>query len=115
MTFPLLKSGAITQYPLERAVRFSTQAVQFLDGSQQKFRLYGAGLRRWVLNLNLLDEKEVGDLITFMDAQGSAVFGFTDPVSGETANKCVIAGQRFEAGMTGELEGELSVVIEEVG
>ena len=49
-TFPYLKTGAAAQYPLDFGVRFATQAVRFLDGSQQSFRLYGSGLRRWTLN-----------------------------------------------------------------
>ncbi len=32
-TFPVLKTGAAAQYPLDRGVRFSTQAVRFMDGS----------------------------------------------------------------------------------
>ena len=115
MTFPLLKSGAVAQYPLVRAIRFSTQAVRFLDGSQQKYRLYGIGLRRWVVSLNLLDEQELGDVIAFAEAYGSRVFAFTDPLSGETASRCVIGGQRFKAEMSGELQAAASLVIEELG
>lgn len=31
--FPLLKSGAVAQYPAQRAIRFSTQVMRFVDGS----------------------------------------------------------------------------------
>jgi hypothetical protein len=82
MSFPVLKTGAVAQYPLARSVRFSTQAVRFLDGSQQKFRLYGSGLRRWTVKLDQLDETELSALIDFVDAQGGATFSFTDPGSG---------------------------------
>lgn len=114
MTFPALKTGAVAQYPFERGVRFSTQAVRFLDGSQQRFRLYGNGLRRWTIKLDLLDEQELGAVIAFVEAQGSAVFAFIDPVSGATSSNCVISGEQFDATMTGEMMGQTAVLIEEI-
>jgi len=114
ITFPALKTGAVAQYPLERGVRFSTQAVRFLDGSQQRFRMYGNGLRRWTVKLDLLDEQELGAVIDFIEALGSAVFAFIDPVSGTTASNCVISGEQFDATMTGEAKGQTTVMIEEV-
>jgi len=113
-TFPVLKTGAVAQYPLDRAVRFSTQAVRFMDGSQQRFRLYGAGLRRWTLKLDQLDEQELGAVIAFAEQQGSAVFAFTDPVTGENAATCMISGQQFDATMSREMNGQTTVVIEEI-
>ena len=113
-TFPILKTGAVAQYPLERGLRFSTQAVRFLDGSQQRYRLYGSGLRRWVVKLTLLDEQELAALIAFIGTQGSAVFAFTDPVLGTTATRCVIAGEQMNAEMTHEMSGQTTLVIEEL-
>jgi hypothetical protein len=114
MTFPVLKTGAVAQYPLDCGIRYSTQTVRFLDGSQQRFRLYGNGLRQWTLKLDLLDEQELGLVIAFVEALGSAVFAFTDPVSGATAARCVISGEQFDATMTKEMIGQTTVVIEEV-
>jgi hypothetical protein len=114
MTFPTLKTGAVAQYPLDRGVRFSTQSVRFLDGTQQKFRLYGQGLRRWSIDLNLLDEQELGALIDFVEVEGSGIFSFVDPISGDTAAQCVIASEQFDAVMNGELRGAASIVVEEI-
>jgi hypothetical protein len=114
ITFPILKTGAVAQYPLERGVRFSTQAVSFLDGSQQRFRLYGNGLLRWTVKLDLLDEQELGAVIAFVEAVGSAVFAFTDPVTGTLAARCVISGEQFNATMTSETSAQTTVVIEEI-
>lgn len=114
MTFPLLKTGAVAQYPLDRGTLFSTQAVRFLDGSQQKFRLCGMGLRRWRVSLDLLDEEELCALIDFVDAQGSGTFAFTDPISGQTTATCVLATQQFDAAMQAELRGQASIEIQEV-
>ena len=112
--FPVLKTGAVAQYPLDRGVRYSTQTVRFMDGSQQNFRLIGVGLRRWTLKLDLLDEQELGAVIAFVEQQGSATFAFTDPVTGENAATCMISGQQFDATMTRELDGQTTVVIEEI-
>jgi hypothetical protein len=114
MNFPQLKTGAVAQYPLERGARFSTQAVQFLDGSRQSFRLYAGALRRWTVKLDLLDEQETAALISFADTQGGDPFAFTDPISGMTAARCVIAGERSEGAMTGEMTGQARLVIEEI-
>jgi hypothetical protein len=113
-TFPVLKTGAVAQYPLDRAVRFSTQAVRFMDGSQQRFRLYGAGLRRWTLKLDLLDEQELAAVIAFVEQQGSAIFAFTDPLTNVNVATCVIAGEQFDVTMNREMSGQTTVVIEEV-
>ena len=114
MNFPTLKTGAAAQYPLDFGVRFATQAVRFMDGSQQRFRLYGTGLRRWTLKLDLLDEQELGAVISFIEQQGSAVFAFTDPLTGQIASTCVISGQKFDATMKNEMNGQATVVIEEI-
>ncbi|MDP9053232.1 MAG: DUF2460 domain-containing protein [Acidobacteriota bacterium] len=113
MNFPILKTGAVAQYPLGTSIRFSTQAVRFLDGSQQKFRLYGGALRRWTVKFASLDETELSALIDFVDEQGSAPFSFIDPVSGNPVANCVISGDSFDATMTEEMEGKASLDIEE--
>lgn len=114
MTFPVLKTAAVAQYPLGHGLRFSTLAVPFLDGSRQNFRLYGGGLRRWTVRLDLLDEQELGELIGFAEAQGGAPFAYVDPLTGTTAARCVISGDKFAAAMTGELDGQAQLVIEEI-
>jgi hypothetical protein len=112
--FPTLRTGAVAQYPLDRSVRFQTQSVRFLDGSRQRFRLYGSGLRRWTIRLELLDETELAAVTAFMERQGTSVFAFTDPVTGDSVASCVISGPRFEAGMSDELKAGATVEIEEV-
>lgn len=114
-TFPtLLKTGAIAQYPVIRVVSLATQAVQFLDGSQQTYQLSGLGLRRWELSLDLLDETEVSAVVAFAEQIGTGTFSFTNPVTGETAPKCVIAGQQVSTSLLGELHGAATLGIEEV-
>ena len=85
-----------------------------MDGSQQKFPLYGIGLRRWTVKLDELDETELGAVISFVEQQEGAVFAFTDPVTGNVAETCVIQGDQFNAAMTREFDGQTTIVIEEV-
>jgi hypothetical protein len=113
-TFPVLRTGAVAQYPLGFGVRYATQAVRFLDGSQQKYAQMGTGLRRWTINLDLLDEEELGAVIAFVEQQGSAGFAFTDPLTGSTASNCVLAGEKFDATVNRDMTGKTTVVIEEI-
>ena len=113
-TFPVLKTGAVAQYPLGFGMRYATQSVHFLDGSQQKYPLMGTGLRRWTIHLNLLDEQELGTVIAFVERQGNAEFTFRDPLTGADVPKCVLAGQNFEAMVQRDLSGKTTVEIEEI-
>lgn len=113
-TFPTLRTGAVAQYPLPKTVGYQTLSVRFLDGSQQRFPIMGAGLRSWSVNLSLLDEQELGSVIAFVEQQGSAPFAFTDPVTGESAATCILAGQSFDAGMTDEMKAQATVSIQEI-
>jgi hypothetical protein len=114
-TFPtVLKTGAIAQYPLNRTLSLSTQLVRFLDGSQQSYQLSGGGLRRWTLKLDLLDEAEVSAVIAFAEQIGTGTFSFTNPVTGESAAKCVIANGQVGTSLIDELHGRATLEIEEV-
>ena len=113
-TFPLLlKTGAAAQFPLARAKTFATQSVRFLDGSRQTYSLNGAGLRRWELRLDRLDEAELAAVMAFAEEIGTGTFSFTDPVTGETAAKCVISGW-VGTSLAGDLDGAATLGIEEV-
>src|SRR3954467_15996631 len=111
---PLLKTGAVAQYPFTRAVNLATQAVKFLDGSQQTYPLSGAGLRKWELRLDLLDEAELSAVIAFAEQIGTGTFSFTNPVTAETAAKCVISGAQLSTWLVDELHGVAMLGIEEV-
>jgi hypothetical protein len=114
-TFPtLLKTGAIAQYPLARVLTLQTQSVRFLDGSSQTYQLSGAGLRRWNIDLSLLDESEVSAVIAFAEQIGTGTFSFTNPVTGETAATCIISGEKLDTSLVNELSGTATLGIEEV-
>lgn len=113
-TFPVLRTGAVAQFPLKRNVRFKTDVVRFLDGSKQRFPLAGAGLRRWVIRLELLDHQELETVIAFVEQQESSPFAFVDPLTGTSAPNCLLAGETFEASVSGEVTGLATLEIEEI-
>ena len=78
------------QYPARTDVCFSTAVVRFMDGSEQRFRLYQAPLHRWTIQLELLDEGELSQLREFFRDQNCQSFGFTDPASGTVYPSCCI-------------------------
>lgn len=88
--FPLLTTGAVAQYPLERQVRTATQVLRFLDGSEQKYRGLAAPLHGWRVQLDLLDDVERAAIDAFFVAQQGAVqpFAFTDPWDGVVYPNC---------------------------
>jgi hypothetical protein len=79
--FPILKTGAVFQYPADKGTRFSTHVIRFVDGSEQRFRDFGSSLRRWVIRYDQLDESELASLRAFFREQRGAAgtFSFTDP------------------------------------
>ena len=113
-SFPTLKTGAVAQYPLQTSSRYASQTVQFLDGSRQRYRLQGSALRQWSIQLDNLDESELAAVLAFIEQGCLAPFSFTDPTTGETAAKCIVAGQKMNAGMKHEENGQATLVIEEI-
>jgi hypothetical protein len=112
--FPILKTGAIAQYPLAREIRFLTQGVRFMDNSSQKYRLYGKPLRSWTIKLDLLDEQELAAVIAFVEQQSGQSFTFTDPITGNDVARCRISGQHLDTAMASEMNGQTNLVIEEI-
>jgi len=90
LEFPLLKTGAVVQYPVRRLTAYSTQTLRFLDGGEQRFRLLDTPARKWVVHLSLLDDGEAAQLQQFFSRlQGSSGrFSFTDPWTAITHPNC---------------------------
>jgi hypothetical protein len=89
-SFPTLKTGAVAQYPADRARLFSTQVHRFLEGADQRFPGFGLPLKKWSIRLDLLDEAELSTLEQFfLDREGrSGTFSFTDPWDGTVYPNC---------------------------
>jgi hypothetical protein len=110
--FPLLKTGAIAQYPFGRGQRFRTEVIQFGDGAEQRYRDFKAGLREWVIGLDLLTDQEVAAIESFYWANGgaSAVFTFTDPFDNEEHLSCEF-DETVRLAFEGETRGTTEIVV----
>lgn len=111
-TFPLLRSGAVAQYPFERRARSATQVLRFLDGSEQKYRGLAAPLHAWRVTLDLLDDVERDAIDAFFVAQQGAVqtFAFTDPWDGAVYPNCRLGADDMQS--MEQKEMQTKVVIE---
>lgn len=114
-TFPTLKTSAVAQYPATRSFHYSTDLVQFIDGSEQRFRDYGRPYHRWIITLHRLDETELQQIRSFVvQMNGSAgVFSFTDPWDGTMYPTCSLEGDGFGDAIAGPTEGTAHIVIRE--
>jgi Conserved hypothetical protein 2217 (DUF2460) len=111
--FPLLKTGAVAQYPATKSVRFHNQTIRFLDGSEQRYRDAAGPLHQWVIQLSELDESEMADFAQFFqDNQGRlGSFAFTDPWDGTQYANCSLASDELTLGTLAEMRGKASLTV----
>lgn len=114
-SFPVLKTGAVAQYPVKKTEAFSTQVVRFIDGSEQRFADYGTPLHQWTIRLNLLDESEMHLLREFFRAQmgASGTFGFTDPWTGTLYANCSLENSELDEELDAEMRGATQLIVRE--
>src|SRR5579884_4155907 len=100
--FPILRTGAVAQYPFSSGTLFRTVILNFVDGSEQRYSDYGQPLRAWTVQLDQLDEGELATVRQFFREQAgmSGRFTFTDPVTGTSYPNCSFA----QSSLTGELK-----------
>ena len=113
--FPVLKTGAVAQYPASRAIEYSTRVLWFVDGSEQRYRQHPAAMRRWVIELSLLDEEEMASIEAFFQSEQGRFgdFAFTDPFSGIKYSNCSLENDRIELTYENVLRGRSKLVIKE--
>ena len=114
-TFPTLKTGAVMQYPATAKTRYSSQLLQFVDGSEQRYRNYRAPLHVWVIRLDLLDEEEMKAFEDFfVEQQGQfGSFIFVDPKDNTTYPDCSLMIDDFDFTLNGERRGRTSMSVRE--
>ena len=113
--FPTLKTGAVLQYPAQRSLRFNTDTIRFLDGTEQRYRDNPSVLHEWTIQLSLLDEEEIAALDQFfVTNQGRfGSFSFTDPWDGTVYASCSLKGDSFAFDLQGEMRGQAKVIVSE--
>lgn len=114
-SFPKLKTGAVAQYPAGRTSSYATDVFQFLDGSQQRCRQLSARLRRWVIELELLDDTELAELGDFFQSQQGRFgnFSFEDPWDGTIHANCSFEDDELNLALADESRGRLRLVVKE--
>ena len=114
--FPKLKTGVVAQYPVVREHRYSSEVKKFLDCAEQRYRDFTAGRKRWVINLDKLDETETARLARFFDEQQGRlnVFEFEDPWTGAVIEQCRFGDDRFPMLEECESRCSLQLTVEEV-
>jgi hypothetical protein len=113
--FPLLKTGAVAQYPAGWNLSYATAVFNFLDGSQQKCRQLPAVSKSWVIQLDLLDDTELTGISEFFQSQQGrfGAFSFQDPWDGTVYPNCSFASDELQMLLNDEGRGGLKLVIQE--
>jgi len=113
--FPVLKTGAVVQYPATKTTQYSSFVVRFMDGNDQRYRQYAPALQRWTIKLNLLDEGELYALDQFFKTQegGFGTFSFVDPWTQTAYPNCSFEQDVLPYQLTEASRGTLSVVVVE--
>jgi hypothetical protein len=115
LTFPTLKTGAATQYPLQTSASFGTSVLKFLGGDEQRFRVKPGDLRLWVIQLAGLSEDELSQVESFFVAATGAfaTFSFTDPATGTIYPSCHLGANDLSSSFSGDLRAGTSLVIQQ--
>lgn len=92
LSFPLLNTGAVAQYPLPLSYTLPVEVIRFIDGTDQRFVARGKALRSWHVQFSFLSEDEINRLETFFESMGGqySMFSFPDPYSGQIVPNCVL-------------------------
>lgn len=116
--FPLLQSGAVTQYPAPVTNAQGAQVIRFLDGSDQRYLTQHRPLRQWEIRLDLLNDREVQELEAFFSTQSGdyETFTFLDPFSGADVPNCRFGEPQMQTEYLATGEHSISIwVIETYG
>src|SRR5437660_674934 len=113
--FPILKTGAVIQVPASRTIQFATDVVQFIDGSEQRFRSYAQPYHRWSVKFDALDETELQNIRAFVQRVNGAagLFSFKDPWDGTVYAKCSLEGDAVTDSVTSPMHTGTSLIIRE--
>ena len=111
--FPILKTNAITQYPVSRREQFRNQTVRFVDGSDQRYRDSARAQLAWEIQLSELDEGELAAIEEFFLANQGAFgsFSFTDPWDGHVYDDCSVAADELALVIEGEMRGSTKLTV----
>lgn len=104
------------QWPATRGMYFSTDVLEFADGSEQRFRNFSQYIRRWVVQLDELDEDDLTLIEAFYGQQQGQVgtFSFVDPWDGTMHAECQFDNSEVLAEYRSILGGSAHLIIREL-
>jgi hypothetical protein len=113
--FPILKTGAVAQYPAVRTSQYRNQILRFVDGNEQRYRDSAGPLHRWTIHFDYLDATEMAAIQDFfLTNQGSFEnFAFTDPWDNTVYQNCSIVGDNLAGLAKQESQNITSITIVE--
>jgi hypothetical protein len=111
--FPKLKTGAVAQYPITRELRAQNQTLRFVDGGQQRYRDAKGVRKRWLIQLELLDEGELAAVEEFfLEVQGAyGSFVFVDPWDGQVYEGCRLENDDAAFTSIGEMQSTATLAV----
>ena len=111
--FPKISGRAVAQYPSGRLAESSTVVLQYLDGSEQRFRNRATPGTRWLIRLADVATGEMFAIETFfLEQQGrSGSFSFTDPWDGTEYTDCSFESDEFHADTFAEGRSAATLII----
>ena len=115
VTFPILKTGAVAQYPAGKSMQYRNQVVRFLDGSEQRYRDSAGPLHQWIIRLSELDDSEMAAVEGFFEGNQGRLgsFAFTDPWDGSQYPDCSLAKDELDFSLTAEMSAETTLTVVE--
>jgi hypothetical protein len=114
-TYPTLKTGASSQYPLTRVLQCRTHIVRFVDGGEQRFRELRRPLHSWVISLETLDDAEMHTFFEFVESVRGAAgsFFFRDPVDGSLYSYCALETDATDFTWDSDDKGRVQLIVRE--
>lgn len=112
-TFPQLGNGARQQYPLKRSFRFGVTALEFANGTKQRW-LSAPWSNQFEVALSNLTEAEMTAQRNFFDTQKGSFDHFTYVVDADVADGCYYAGDTLAVSESGSRYA-LTVQLEQMG
>lgn len=102
--FPALHSGTVGMYPAVLGVRYNTEVVTFVNGSEQRWAS-APGLGDFELTFTDINGYDLGILLDFFNSvKGQFDSTWVLTMNGVTYNNCVFIQDDFTPAETGKLD-----------
>jgi hypothetical protein len=111
--FPRVGNRAVAQYPSARRVESSTTVLEYLDGTEQRFRNRAAPATHWLIRLSDVPAEELVAIeVFFLEQQGQyGSFSFTDPWDGTEYPDCSFESDELHADSFAEGRSSTTLII----